>query len=619
MLKHRRRSHNRTARGAATESTTFSQLTDVRMPSSPLLSRVLALVAAGLALLGVAAPAVAQGQFDRPKYASIVVDANSGEVLYSLRADEPRFPASISKVMTLYLTFEALTTGRLSLQSRVPFSAHAAAQAPSKIGVRAGGEISVDEAIQSAAVMSANDSAVALAERIGGNEQSFAALMTLRAQELGMKRTRFVNANGLPDSRQISTARDLAILSRAVMRDYPQFYHYFNQRSFTWAGRTTLNHNRLLLRMPGMDGLKTGYTNAAGFNLAASAVRGGRRLITVVLGGSSSAARNENVETLINAGFDVLDRRARGQTLTLASMLSEPDDASGPILRAPVEMGSADQAGLQVVLAPPAPMRLARADLPAPAAVRLQPALARGPARTAEVCETVHVGRRHHRTTERRCHAAASAQVASAAAAPDCRRLSGRSLRACRADARAATQVARAAARAPDRAASAPDCSGLRGRSLKACKADAAAAVTAVAASADCTGLRGRKLKTCRAAGPSAASTSVAKAELRDCAKATGRRARAACRADGQAATATAKADGGDYQVQVGAFGSRADAKAHLAKLTRAHAALFGGASEQVQGAGKAYRARFAGLSQSDAKAACKALSAKGERCMVVR
>ena len=605
------------------------------MKSSP---RLLALLGFFLALLGAAAPAAAQGQFDRPKYASIVVDANSGEVLYALRADDPRYPASITKVMTLYLTFEALATGRLSLTDRVPFSAHAAAQMPSKIGVPAGGDLSVDEAIQAAAVMSANDAATALAEKLGsGSEARFAALMTLRAQELGMKRTRFLNANGLPDAARrvdvnVSTARDIAVLSRAVMRDYPQYYRYFNQRSFTWRGRTTLNHNRLLLSMAGMDGLKTGYTNAAGFNLAASAVRDGRRLITVVLGGSSTAARNENVETLLTAGFQVLDRRSRGDRLTLASMLSAPDDASGLLVRPAYEMGSGEQDGLKVVLgqpvpnppAPPlpvpAPVRLARADLPPPVARFAPPPARVAPSREAQACDTVTVRRHGRRVKERRCEPAASAgtQVA-AVAAPDCRRLSGRRLQACRAEARdvraAAVQVA----------AAAPDCRRLSGRKLKSCRAEARevrAAVVEVAkaeAGADCNGLKGRKLTRCKR--EEKAEAKVAVTELRDCAKAGGRKARASCRADVATAAPAAKADaaGGGYQVQVGAFGSKAEAERALARIGKAHAVLFDSAAEHVEGAGKAYRARFAGLSKTEAQAACKRLASKGERCMVVR
>ncbi|MCW5760889.1 MAG: D-alanyl-D-alanine carboxypeptidase, partial [Phenylobacterium sp.] len=222
---------------------------------------------------------------DSSKYASIVVDAKTGEVLYAKRADAPRYPASITKVMTLYLTFEALSAGRISLDDRVVFSPHAAAQAPTKLGIRAGDSISVLEAIQAMCTLSANDASVAMAEKLGGTEQRFAALMTLRAQELGMTNTNFANANGLPNTRNLSTARDIAILSRAAMRDYPQYYRFFSQVSFEFRGRTITNHNHMLSNTPGVDGLKTGFTNASGFNIAISGVKDGRRLIVVVLGG----------------------------------------------------------------------------------------------------------------------------------------------------------------------------------------------------------------------------------------------------------------------------------------------------------------------------------------------
>ena len=238
------------------------------------------------------------------RYASIVVDANSGEVIFARRADSPRYPASITKVMTLYLVFEAMAEGRVSPDDLVTISPRAASQPPSKLGLPAGSRIRLDDAIRSLAVRSANDIAVALAEHVGGSEARFAALMTLRAQELGMTQTRYVNANGLPDSRQLSSARDIAILSRAVMRDFPQYYHYFGQRQWTFEGRNYNNTNGLLHSMPGVDGIKTGYTNASGYNLAASAVRDGRRLITVVLGGRTTQSRNAHVAELLNAGFD---------------------------------------------------------------------------------------------------------------------------------------------------------------------------------------------------------------------------------------------------------------------------------------------------------------------------
>lgn len=271
-----------------------------------------------------AAPERAQAQATAtsPKYAAIVVDANSGEVLYASRADSPRYPASITKVMTLYLAFEALEQGKLKTTDRITVSPRAAAQAPTKLGLRPGESIAVDDAIRVIAVRSANDIAVAMAEHLGGTESRFAAMMTLRAQELGMSQTRFVNANGLPDSRQISSARDIALLSRAVLRDYPQYYSYFSTREFDYHGRHMRNTNGLLHSMPGVDGIKTGFTNASGFNLAASAVRDGRRLIAVVLGGSSTASRNNHVQELLNAGFEVVRRRAAGETVQLASYLS---------------------------------------------------------------------------------------------------------------------------------------------------------------------------------------------------------------------------------------------------------------------------------------------------------
>ena len=278
------------------------------------------------------APTTAQAALqDSPKYAAIVVDATTGEVLYARRADSPRYPASITKVMTLYLVFEQLASGKLKPEDRVVISPRAAAQAPSKLGLAAGETISVDDAIRALAVKSANDISVALAEKVGGTEARFAAMMTLKANELGMTQSRFVNANGLPDSRQLSSARDIAILSRAVMRDFPQYYPYFSQKYWTFRGQQMRNHNGLLLRMPGIDGLKTGFTNASGYNLAASGVRDGRRLITVVLGGPSTATRDNHVADLLNVGFDVMRRRDRGEIITVAQALFDPQTPAAPV------------------------------------------------------------------------------------------------------------------------------------------------------------------------------------------------------------------------------------------------------------------------------------------------
>jgi len=294
------------------------------------------LAAIGLAVCALMAPAVgaAQSPYSRidgyePKNTAVVMDARTGEVLYSLRGDSLRYPASVTKVMTLYLAFEALAAGRLHLTDQIVVSPLAAAQPPTKLGLRAGEMISVEDAMHAMAVHSANDMAVALSEKVGGTESNFAAMMTVKARQLGMTNTIYVNANGLPDNRQLTTARDQAMLARAILRDFPQYYSFFSQQEFTYNGRTYVNTNRLLGKMPGVDGLKTGFTNAAGFNLAASAMRDGNRLIAVVMGSSSGAARNADVENLLLTGFDVMERRARGERLLVTQNLFDQAQSAG--------------------------------------------------------------------------------------------------------------------------------------------------------------------------------------------------------------------------------------------------------------------------------------------------
>ena len=348
-------------------------------------------IAAGVAQSASAQIPYVNMLFNEPRYAAIVIDANTGEVLYEKHADSVRYPASLTKMMTLYLTFEALQAGRLHLDDRVPVSAHAESVAPTKLGVRVGDSVSVEEAIEAAAVKSANDMAVALAEKVGGSESKFAALMTLRAQELGMTNTQYVNACGLPDSRQLTSARDLVILSRALMRDFPQYYHYFGMHEFAFRGETIRGHNHLLDNMPGADGLKTGYTATSGFNLAASAVQNGRRLIAVVLGGSSVAARDLNTEDLLNTGFDVMRRRDLGEKITVAQNLFEPQ-VSSAIVRPPTEQGDADQSGLKIIVNDDGAGR----PLPAVVSPRYRPAVD-----TCTTRKVVRYVRRHgHRIKE---------------------------------------------------------------------------------------------------------------------------------------------------------------------------------------------------------------------------
>jgi D-alanyl-D-alanine carboxypeptidase len=239
----------------------------------------------------------------RPVAAEIVMDARTGKVLRARNADVHTYPASLTKMMTLLLTFEALDRGRLKAGQRLRVSHRAASMSPSRLGLPAGSTITVSDAILALTTKSANDAAVVLAEAIGGSEPRFAALMTKRARQLGMKRTVFRNASGLPHRAQRTTARDMAILSRAIVRLPKRHYDHFSRRSFSWEGRRITSHNRLLGTYEGMDGIKTGFIAASGFNLAASAIRGDRRLIAVVLGGETAASRDERVADLLDTSF----------------------------------------------------------------------------------------------------------------------------------------------------------------------------------------------------------------------------------------------------------------------------------------------------------------------------
>lgn len=252
-----------------------------------------------------------------PRYAGIVVDLDNGEVLYAENADERRYPASLVKMMTLYMTFEALESGRLSLHQPLPVSTYAAAKPAVKLWLPAGSTITVDAAIRALAVRSANDVAAVLAEALGGTEEIFALKMTERARGLGLTATTFRNASGLPDSRQVTTARDMVRLAVHVMEDFPQYYHYFGLQSFTFNGKTHKSHNRLVRSYPGVDGLKTGFIRASGFNVATTAVLGERRLVGIVMGGFTSRSRDAHMADLLDRSF--LRSRLRDQSNWLAN------------------------------------------------------------------------------------------------------------------------------------------------------------------------------------------------------------------------------------------------------------------------------------------------------------
>jgi D-alanyl-D-alanine carboxypeptidase len=248
-----------------------------------------------------ARPRAIHGPNYHPPYADIVVDDKSGLVLHEVSADEPRHPASLTKIMTLYLLFEQLEAGKLSLDTELPISTRAALQNPTKLGLKANQTIKVEDAIKGLVTKSANDAAVVVAEALGGSEEDFAKLMTAKAGALGMLGTTYVNASGLPAEAQITTARDQAVLGRAIQHRFPVHYQYFATPSFRYKGAEMRNHNNLLGQVKGVDGIKTGYTEASGYNLTSSVRRDEKHIVAVVLGGTSNGARDARMRQLIEA------------------------------------------------------------------------------------------------------------------------------------------------------------------------------------------------------------------------------------------------------------------------------------------------------------------------------
>ncbi len=238
------------------------------------------------------------------KYAAVIMDFDTGRILHEVNATAPRYPASLTKMMTLYMTFDALASGRLSLNQTFVTSYHAASREPSKLGLRPGERVSVKTLILGLVTRSANDAATVLAEGLGqGSERRFCRMMTLRARQIGLRNSNFCNASGLPESCQITTAYDMAKLARAIIIDYPEYYHFFQTRQFVYHGAVCRTHNHMLGRYQGVDGLKTGYCRASGFNIATSMKRGNRRLIGVVMGLPSAHARDVHMAQLLYQSF----------------------------------------------------------------------------------------------------------------------------------------------------------------------------------------------------------------------------------------------------------------------------------------------------------------------------
>ncbi|GAB5455741.1 MAG: hypothetical protein Hens2KO_19700 [Henriciella sp.] len=291
-----------------------------------------AFAAAAIFTLGFTPSATAE------KYASIVVDLERDEVLHARHADAPRYPASLTKAMTLYMLFDAMKAGEVRLHEKLPVSRAAAKQPPSSLRLRAGATITTKQAINALITKSANDVAVVVAERLGGTEARFATLMTAKANAMGMENTTFKNASGLPNSQQLSTARDMAVLAERLLEDHADYYGYFSNKKFSWGRSTYKNHNRLIGTVEGVDGIKTGYTRASGFNLMTSAKRRGRRVVAIMFGGSTARSRDQHVTDLVEAAYKSFEPTDMEPELRLRMSFSEvqppidPNGAAMPVL-----------------------------------------------------------------------------------------------------------------------------------------------------------------------------------------------------------------------------------------------------------------------------------------------
>ncbi|MCW2276235.1 D-alanyl-D-alanine carboxypeptidase [Rhodoblastus acidophilus] len=475
--------------------------------------------------------------------AAIAVDGATGHVLWGMNEHAPRHPASVTKVMTLYLLFEQLEKGKLSLDDAIPISAHAAAQAPSKLGLRPGSSIRVEDAIKVVVTKSANDIAVAIAEAVGGTESDFAEMMTRKAHALGMSRTLYRNASGLPNSEQITTAFDLAILGRDIQARFPRYYRYFSLHEVSWHGQRIHNHNHLMDRVEGMDGIKTGYTAASGFNLLSSVKRDGHYLISVVMGGKSARSRDAYMERVIEAHID---------------------DAGG---RGAVQVASRDADEEAEARAEPAPE----------------------PRRVAEPKpEPKPEPRPEPRVTER--------------AAPEPPRLQ---LAAVLPDPRPRPAYVAAAPQPPrpeERPTARP---AVDGSTRKA--QDGAGAATP----------GGMRWLTGAPARPTKLETRI---EIKPTPKA---QETEGVSEKGKDKIASAKPAVSGWILQIGATDDADKAEALLKSAREKRAALLGGARGYTEAVHKGretlYRARFAGLEESRAEAACKALKSSGFSCFAMR
>jgi D-alanyl-D-alanine carboxypeptidase len=534
-----------------------------------------------------------------PPFASIVVDGNNDAVLQAASADALRHPASLTKVMTLYLLFERLESGRLKLDSPLKVSEHAAEQAPTKLALKPGQTITVEDAIKGIVTKSANDAAVAVAETLGGDEDSFAKLMTQKAHALGMTHTTYVNASGLPDDDQVTTARDQALLGRAIQERFPRYYRYFSTETFVYHGESMRNHNHLLGAVDGVDGIKTGFTRASGFNLLTSLHREGRYLVAVVMGGPSASERDERMRELLRAHIkeaavrrtapviaEVAEREParkpaalhvdRKATATIESRWVGSNDPIRPVLVKTISYRTAP-----VQTAPLAPMP-ALVPVGAPAS----PAQAQAAQPAAPTQATMN--------PQTRVEIASAATPSVATSVPPS--LSAASPPPAVPSAAAAPAVSVAPTMTPSAGVKAVASAEPPPAGIKVVEA-------APAKSAETAPVHMQPLQ-----------IEPAPAEPRVIVPTT---------APAQAYVGPAAHSHGGWLIQIGAFDDEGQAKQHLtAAQLKVHGTLAtkDPFTERIQKGDKAlYRARFAGFDKATAEAACKALKRSDFECMPLR
>jgi D-alanyl-D-alanine carboxypeptidase len=531
-----------------------------------------------------------------PPFASIVVDGNSGAVLQAASADALRHPASLTKVMTLYLLFERLESGRLKLDSTLRVSEHAADQAPTKLGLKPGQTISVEDAIKGIVTKSANDAAVAVAENLGGDEDGFATLMTQKAHALGMAHTTYVNASGLPDDDQVTTARDQAILGRAIQERFPHYYRYFSTESFVYHGEAMRNHNHLLGAVEGVDGIKTGFTRASGFNLLTSLHRDGRYLVAVVMGGPSASERDERMRELIRAHFkEAALRRSAPMIAEVAERRMEAPAKS------PARTDRTATASVEPSVAPSvAPAPSATARMAAGSNDPIRPLLVKTISyRTAPV-QTASLAPMPALVPVAATAPAAAAQPS--AVAPAVPMPAGS-----RASSQTRTEIAAAAPNVDLKLAQAEPSA-----------APAAASEPALQKSVEAAPVRIQPAQMQPAQiEPAPIETHTAAANVQTVSAYTAQAPHT------QAAHTQAAHVHSGWLIQIGAFDDEDEAKQHLtAAQIKVHAPLAAKDpfTERIQKGDKAlYRARFAGFDKSTAEAACRALKRSEFECMPLK